>query len=274
MIDSDTMAIDLQSKSLTITGATHEDGTPAVTIEGGNLVGENTRGIFISGAAANGTTIKNIRVINTGVGLVITDCEASVTNCIFEGNFGTIGGGASFGNAQATLSNCIFRDNLAYSGGGVGLTGGSPDTDVTLIDCLIEGNTGAYMGAGVGGVHVQSGTLAMINCTVRENLGGAVGSVIVNVDAALAMSDSTVCGNTPENKISGDWTDNGGNAIEDECLVDCPGDFDGDGFVGGGDLGSMLAAWGTDNPTFDLDGSGTVNGGDLGLFLSFWGNCS
>jgi hypothetical protein len=55
---------------------------------------------------------------------------------------------------------------------------------------------------------------------------------------------------------------------------DCPADFDGDGTVGGGDLGLMLSAWGSDDATFDLDGSGTVNGGDLGLFLSFWGPCA
>ena len=172
----------------------------AGTIDGG--------GIFISGAAANGTTIENIRVINTGGGLGIIDCEASVTNCIFEGNFSLYGGGAYISNAYATLSNCIFRNNWAYTGGGVVLRDGPL---VILIDCLIEGNTGMYMGGGVGGVHVQSGTLMMINCTVRENIGGVVGSVAVNAVAALAMSDSTVCGNTPENEISGEWTDNGGN---------------------------------------------------------------
>ena len=55
--------------------------------------------------------------------------------------------------------------------------------------------------------------------------------------------------------------------------TDCPGDFDNDGFVGGGDLGFLLVAWGTNNPEFDLDGNGAVNGGDLGFFLSFWGPC-
>ena len=55
---------------------------------------------------------------------------------------------------------------------------------------------------------------------------------------------------------------------------ECPGDFDGDGVVGGADLGLMLVAYGTNDPIYDFDGSGTVNGGDLGLFLSFWGTCS
>ncbi len=41
------------------------------------------------------------------------------------------------------------------------------------------------VGGGVGGVHVQSGTLMMINCTVRENLGGEVGGVLQKRREAL-----------------------------------------------------------------------------------------
>ena len=53
----------------------------------------------------------------------------------------------------------------------------------------------------------------------------------------------------------------------------CPGDLNGDGGVDGGDLGLLLAVWGTSDPAADLDGSGTVDGGDLGLLLSAWGPC-
>ena len=49
-----------------------------------------------------------------------------------------------------------------------------------------------------------------------------------------------------------------------------PGDFNGDGLVNGGDLGALLAAWGTDNPDIDLSGDGVIDGGDLGIFLSLW----
>ena len=52
----------------------------------------------------------------------------------------------------------------------------------------------------------------------------------------------------------------------------CPADFDGNGSVGGADLGLMLAAWG--GPNGDLDGDGTTSGSDLGLLLSAWGNCT
>ena len=55
--------------------------------------------------------------------------------------------------------------------------------------------------------------------------------------------------------------------------TDCPGDLDGGGQVDGGDLGLLLAAWGTPDPSADLNGDGTVNGADLGLLLAAWGPC-
>lgn len=48
-------------------------------------------------------------------------------------------------------------------------------------------------------------------------------------------------------------------------------DFNCDGSVDGADLGLLLAAWGTGNPTFDLDGNGIVDGADLGMILAAWG---
>ena len=55
--------------------------------------------------------------------------------------------------------------------------------------------------------------------------------------------------------------------------IPCPADLNGDGIVGGADLGLLLAAWGTADPAADLNGSGNVDGGDLGLLLSAWGPC-
>jgi len=51
----------------------------------------------------------------------------------------------------------------------------------------------------------------------------------------------------------------------------CPADLDGDGVVGGADLGVLLGAWGS--ASADLDGDGLVDGSDLGIMLGAWGNC-
>jgi hypothetical protein len=55
----------------------------------------------------------------------------------------------------------------------------------------------------------------------------------------------------------------------------CPGDFDGNGGVDGGDFGLILSKWGACPAPCpeDLDNNGEVNGADVGLLLTFWGTC-
>lgn len=53
----------------------------------------------------------------------------------------------------------------------------------------------------------------------------------------------------------------------------CEGDLDGNGAVDGGDLGTLLGAWGTASAVADLDGNGIVDGADLGILLGAWGSC-
>ncbi|MFO0873851.1 MAG: hypothetical protein U0575_07750 [Phycisphaerales bacterium] len=61
----------------------------------------------------------------------------------------------------------------------------------------------------------------------------------------------------------------------DAPIVDpaCLADLSGDSIVDGADLGIMLAAWATDDPSANIDGLGVVDGADLGLMLSAWGAC-
>ncbi len=53
----------------------------------------------------------------------------------------------------------------------------------------------------------------------------------------------------------------------------CLGDFNDDGIINGDDLGTLLGAWGSDDPQADFDGTGNVDGGDLGTLLGLWGPC-
>jgi len=59
----------------------------------------------------------------------------------------------------------------------------------------------------------------------------------------------------------------------DECAPICLGDFDGDGVVGGADLGVFLLEWNNASSAADLNGDGTVDGMDFGVFLTAWGAC-
>ncbi len=74
--------------------------------------------------------------------------------------------------------------------------------------------------------------------------------------------------------VSGDaW---GGIYVRDmPSMVGCSADLDGDGTVGGSDLGEILSQWGCSGPcSADLDGDGVVGGSDLGLLAASWGPCS
>ena len=53
----------------------------------------------------------------------------------------------------------------------------------------------------------------------------------------------------------------------------CEGDFDDNNVVDGGDLGFLLAAFGSIDAELDLDGSPGINGSDLGVFLAKFGPC-
>jgi hypothetical protein len=78
--------------------------------------------------------------------------------------------------------------------------------------------------------------------------------------------------------LQGQLTDANTNGIPDICEGPTCRDIDLNlnGIVDGGDLGVLLAFWGTVSPAFpraDINGDGLVNGADLGTLLSFWGPC-
>ena len=78
--------------------------------------------------------------------------------------------------------------------------------------------------------------------------------------------------------LQGQLADANTNGIPDICEVPTCHDIDLNlnGIVEGGDLGVLLAFWGTVSPAFpraDINSDGLVNGADLGLLLAFWGPC-
>ena len=63
--------------------------------------------------------------------------------------------------------------------------------------------------------------------------------------------------------------------LEIACAASCDADLDGDGVVGGSDLGLLFVEWGPCPGACkaDLDGDGVVGGSDLGLLFVRWGDC-
>ncbi|MFO0827373.1 MAG: FG-GAP-like repeat-containing protein [Phycisphaerales bacterium] len=57
------------------------------------------------------------------------------------------------------------------------------------------------------------------------------------------------------------------------CLSTCDADLNGDGVVNAADLGILLGAWGSSDPSADLTNDGAVDAADLGVLLGAWGDC-
>jgi hypothetical protein len=60
------------------------------------------------------------------------------------------------------------------------------------------------------------------------------------------------------------------DGFSDVAATGMAGDLDGNGSIDGADLGILLSAFGTAEPSADLDGNGSVDGGDLGALLAAW----
>jgi hypothetical protein len=115
---------------------------------------------------------------------------------------------------------------------------------------------------------VNNGQFEGAATTVIDTGAGSAGRFDCNGDGVLDAYQIT----------QGTLADQDTNGIPDIC--EGPTCHDNDlnlnGIVDGGDLGVLLAFWGTVSPAFpraDINGDGLVNGADLGLLLSFWGAC-
>ncbi|NBX32089.1 MAG: hypothetical protein EBR07_05085 [Planctomycetes bacterium] len=110
-----------------------------------------------------------------------------------------------------------------------------------------------------------SGTATGIGATpgsvrVRFNPTGLTPGVYT-ASATIQVSDENVPGAAAAQIVASlSATIGGGN----------PADLNGDGLVGGADLGIMLASWGSPGPA-DLDHNGIVGGSDVGILLGNWG---
>jgi parallel beta-helix repeat protein len=170
-------------------------------------------------ALTNCTFIGN--TANSGGGMGNSNHGGPTLNdCTFTDNTATYGGGMYIlDNQSQTMTNCIFTSNTAVRGGGM-----LNYSNHTLTNCTFENNTASEEGGGMYNNYGSSPTLN--DCTFTGNIASFEGAGMYNEEGSnTTLTDTTVCGNTPD-QINGEWTDKGGNWIEDYCPT---GDADEDG---------------------------------------------
>ena len=268
-----------------------------VTIGGGQSMDTELRGFTIQ-RGYRGTPVPGNPSSLVGGGVFVNEASPLIENCIFTDNKTAFGSGVYHFFGGGEVRDCLFLDNYATSDGGGALAFIS---DVEYVNCIFDDNFAIGEGAGIkvvlgttsltscmfvlnesrgdGGAvfwfaNDDSDPMEMVGCSITANLvaSDARGAGVYARPgyAPVRITDSAICGNEPD-EIYGPFVDVSGNLL---CI--CPGDLNGDGEVGGADLGVMLALWGeclSDPCDPDLNGDGVIDGGDLGLLLVNWGQC-
>ncbi|MAI66297.1 MAG: hypothetical protein CMJ26_00295 [Phycisphaerae bacterium] len=280
----------IEDADITITGEVNAKGEPLVTIDGG---GDSGILIAIGVAGATGTTVENIVFTgSTGNALWIYHHNPTIRNCVFTGNVtSSLGGALWSSDTEAIIENCRFVNNTASNTGSIFFSKATKSVGPgpTIRDCVFENNT-AYSTAVIqhcnpvieqctfenntanygGGMYNHSSSPTLTDCTFENNTANYGGGMFNSVSSNPTLTGTTVCGNTPE-QIIGDWTDNGGNTVADEC--ECVGDINLDSYINVNDLLIIIGYWGNNTPQADLNFDGIVDVTDLLIVVGSWGEC-
>lgn len=119
-------------KSITISGARNADGSPAVTILGDENDPPYGVEIYASAGEENPVIIEHLKITGCIFGLLLDQGTHTVNNCIFENN---LLAGLYIADAQVAVSDSLIHD------GGTGIWLTEINADVSLVNCLIDGNT-------------------------------------------------------------------------------------------------------------------------------------
>ena len=223
------------------------------TIEGGAVyVSDSGYAVFVDceiayNSSASGGGIKSIEASST----------ATLTRCKLHDNESTtVDGGAieaSIGGVTAT--NCLFYDNTSADEGGavkVGGTGGSG----AFYNCVFEGNSATNYT-----IRQTDGTLTIVNCIVYGNTGGAVDSTGGSVSVTYSDIEG---GYTGAGNISGDpvFVGSGDNPYDIQASSPCIDAGDGDSAP----ATDYLEQARYDDPAVSNTGTGTPAYTDIGAY--------
>jgi len=209
------------NKGLTIQGP----GAGQLTISGGNtsrvfeVFGPSTN-VTLSGLTiTQGSSWNSSGYLRDGGGIVNANGSTlTIENCIVSNNHAAYEGGGIANLFHATLKiiDSTLLGNSVSDGMGDGMGGGLYSVGgctVTMQNCTVSDNSGAYEG---GGLWLGGTTTTMTGCTVSGNSAGTRGCGIYSATPdTLTVTDSVfsdnTIGNLPYPPIYGPWVNGGGN---------------------------------------------------------------
>ena len=185
--------IDFGGKNITVTS---QHGAASTIIDCQGSSSANHRGFYLhsgeTSAVISGFTIENGYEGNgdgTGNGNkqggAIDDFSAGLTlqNCILKANTADYGGGVfsdSEASSPVTLISCVLSGNTAMAGGGGAYSYNASAAPFSLTNCLVIGNTAQSLGGGLYSFASTGSQAALTNCTFAGNMAVYGGSGLYN----------------------------------------------------------------------------------------------
>ena len=165
-------------------------------------------GVFVQGRLTmNDCVIGGNRSETAGGGLYATASAVVMTDCIVRSNTtaGYGGGVRAFGETTTlTMIGCVLEGNSARGGGGLETRGAT----VRMEGCSLTANTATGYGGGIMGMN--GGTTTLTNCFVTGNNAPSAGGGLSLSSQSISLIGCTVSGNSA--------TDGGGINIS-HCTV-------------------------------------------------------
>jgi len=125
----------------------------------------------------------------------------TVTNCTFEGNSASRGGGMyNYWKSSPRVTNCIFDGNSA-TGTSYGLGGGmnNEDSSPKVTNCIFNGNSAPNGG----GMFNSYDSPTVTNCIFSGNSAGDVGGGMYNYQSSPTVTNCILVNNSADNKGGG-----------------------------------------------------------------------
>ncbi len=167
---------------------------------------------------------------------------------------------------KASFSN--YGREIIVAAPGATLAGPTPLPEVSVIGALPGGRYAAGSGTSFATPFV-AGVAALVRAQHPEWPSSEL-TVGACTDRILQSCDDITANDPVYGPQLGAGRLNANSAVVGGPPQPSQGDLDGDGVVGGADLGTMLTHWGAVHSSADLNGDGVVSGADLGMLLTAW----
>lgn len=137
----------------------------------------------------DGFTITGVFGSNGGA-MRNTSVSPTIANCAFLNNYASDGAGIYNENASPLIINTIFRQNAASFGSG-GAIANMDGSNTILMNCLITENSASEFG---GTIYNNDSQLTLLNCTVAGNTQTFPGT-ITGYNGPVTVRNSIIYGN-------------------------------------------------------------------------------